>query len=66
MTSRWSGGIDFQDEYALRLPMDLAPGQYTLVAGLYDPVSGERLGVRDKNNVEQPDRACVLDRIEVR
>jgi len=42
-TSRWSPGEPIEDRHALRLPPDLPPGDYTLIAGLYLPSSGERL-----------------------
>lgn len=34
-------------EYRLALPADLAPGNYTLETGFYDPVSGARFATRD-------------------
>jgi hypothetical protein len=42
-TSSWAPGEPIEDRYALRLPADLLPGDYTLIAGLYLPNSGERL-----------------------
>ena len=31
------------DSYTLALPADLPAGEYQILAGLYDPVSGQRL-----------------------
>jgi hypothetical protein len=42
-TSSWTPGETIEDRHALLMPTDLPPGDYTLVAGLYLPKSGERL-----------------------
>lgn len=42
-TSTWQPGEEIIDHYGLVLPDDLAPGEYTILVGLYDPVSGQRL-----------------------
>ena len=42
-TSGWSPGEVIEDRHALSLPADLAPGDYTLVVGLYTPLDGARL-----------------------
>jgi hypothetical protein len=42
-TSLWAPGEAVADERPLILPGDLAPGTYTLYAGLYDPRTGIRL-----------------------
>jgi hypothetical protein len=44
-TSTWSPGTEVADRHGLSLPADLPPGKYRLIAGLYDPASGERLPV---------------------
>ena len=41
-TTNWQGGWRVLDEYQIALPPDLAPGEYTLAIGLYQP-SGPRL-----------------------
>ena len=46
-TDAWLPGYPVRDRYALALPPDLAPGTYRLVAGLYDPTTGQRLPVVD-------------------
>lgn len=38
--------LPFTDRIGLRLPVDLAPGPYRLVLGLYDPATGTRLPPR--------------------
>jgi uncharacterized membrane protein len=43
-TSQWPVGVTLADTQQLPLPPDLPPGVYTLIAGLYDWQSGERLG----------------------
>jgi len=42
-TSGWSPGERIEDRHGLSLPARLVPGDYTLIAGLYLPESGERL-----------------------
>jgi hypothetical protein len=42
-TSSWRPEEPIEDRHALWLPADLPPGDYTLLAGLYLPASGERL-----------------------
>jgi hypothetical protein len=43
--SSWIPGQTVSDGHSLSLPLDLPPGRYQLVVGLYDPLSGERLAV---------------------
>jgi len=44
-TSVWSAGEIVPDAITLPLPADLPPGKYTLVAGMYELASGQRLPV---------------------
>jgi 4-amino-4-deoxy-L-arabinose transferase-like glycosyltransferase len=44
-TTHWLAGETLPDRRALDLPVDLAPGRYRLVVGLYEPASGDRLPV---------------------
>lgn len=39
----WRPGDVVHDTFRLALPSDLPPGDYSLVAGFYDPLSGERM-----------------------
>ena len=43
-TSWWAPGEWVVDDHSFALPPTLSPGNYHLVAGLYDPLSGQRLG----------------------
>lgn len=43
-TSWWPAGEQVTDEHAFLLPDSIPPGTYYLVAGLYDPANGNRLG----------------------
>jgi hypothetical protein len=42
-TSTWKPGESIIDRHGVLLPDDLAPGEYQLVVGLYDPATGNRL-----------------------
>jgi hypothetical protein len=42
-TMTWLPGEILADSYTLTLPADLPPGDYHLIAGLYNAVTGERL-----------------------
>ena len=42
-TSGWAPGEYVIDGHQLPLPEDLPVGEYTLIAGLYDPATGDRL-----------------------
>ncbi len=43
-TSTWVPGQRVADEFVVTLPADATPGDYRLVTGFYDPISGARLG----------------------
>ncbi len=43
-TSQWAAGEWVTDAHAFPLPAGVPPGDYRLVAGLYDPATGARLG----------------------
>jgi 4-amino-4-deoxy-L-arabinose transferase-like glycosyltransferase len=55
-TSQWPVGETFQDHVLLTIPPTTPPGDYTLLVGLYDPATGDRLG----------DRAIPLTQLTVR
>jgi hypothetical protein len=44
-TSTWQPGSQISDRHGLILPPDLRPDSYRLIAGLYDPTTGQRLAV---------------------
>ena len=46
-TSIWVPGQAIRDEHRLLLPSDMAPGTYTLVCGMYDQTTRERLIITD-------------------
>jgi hypothetical protein len=43
-TSQWPVGEAIKDPVLMRIPEDVPPGTYSLLVGLYDETSGERLG----------------------
>lgn len=51
-TSQWQPGQIVADMHCLQLPPNLTPGPYGLNVGLYEPNSGQRLGI--KSEAEQP------------
>ncbi|MEE8392252.1 MAG: glycosyltransferase family 39 protein [Anaerolineae bacterium] len=44
-TTIWEPGQSLADRYGVSLPLDLPPGRYTLIVGLYHVATGERLPV---------------------
>jgi hypothetical protein len=46
-TSSWRAGEVIVDRYGWQLPAELAPGDYQLIAGLYDWRTGKRLPIAD-------------------
>lgn len=46
-TPTWNWGETVPDQHLLRLPFDLRPGVYNLVAGLYNSDTGARLNTSD-------------------
>jgi hypothetical protein len=45
-TSRWTAEEAVTDHVLLRIPEDIPAGEYSLLAGFYDPETGARLGDR--------------------
>jgi len=64
-TSQWLEGEIVQDEHALVLEPGLQVGEYTLVVGMYDLDSGERLPAYDQDGVLLPQGRIVLTRTQV-
>src|SRR5690606_3439207 len=46
-TTVWQPGELYADRFELTLDAGVGPGQHLLLAGLYDPVSGERVELRE-------------------
>jgi hypothetical protein len=46
-TSAWMPGHTLKDSYRLTIPEDTPPSEYRVLAGLYDPATGERLPLLD-------------------
>ena len=45
-TSLWNPNRPVTDDYAFQIPLDAPSGSYRLIAGLYDPVTLERIPVQ--------------------
>jgi hypothetical protein len=58
-TGRWQPGVPVADPYAIPISSEAPPGQYLLLAGMYNPQTGERLPVTHEG---QPvaDNAIIL------
>lgn len=44
-TTTWLAGEILTDPHTLSLPLDLPPGDYRLIMGMYDPITGSRMPV---------------------
>ncbi len=64
-TLLWREGTRVDDPYELRVPEGALEGRYTLVAGMYDWRSGERLAVRDDRGIEAAENYILLARVDV-
>ena len=62
-TTLWQPGQLLADRYGLALPLDLPPGHYTLIIGLYHVTTGDRLPV--VLNGEPPGDHLTLTDVEV-
>ncbi|HSJ59300.1 MAG TPA: hypothetical protein VLC95_19095 [Anaerolineae bacterium] len=62
--THWVPGEVLPDRRVLELPQDLAPGRYLLVAGLYDPDTGNR-SAHSEEYRRVRDRAVVLDYVRI-
>ncbi len=58
-TTTWLPGEFLTDPYRLPLPADLPPGQYRLIAGLYDPATGQRLPTSSTSDFVELGRVTV-------
>jgi 4-amino-4-deoxy-L-arabinose transferase-like glycosyltransferase len=57
--TRWQTGAVYRDAHAMVIPADMPAGRYQVVAGVYDPISGQRLQTTDGPDV------AVLGTVEV-
>ncbi len=62
-TSTWPAGQKISSRHGLALPADLPPGEYSLIAGLYDPATGERLTVESGQDLVELGRLTIIDQI---
>ncbi|MCU0507028.1 MAG: YfhO family protein [Anaerolineae bacterium] len=60
-SSRWTPGGTVEDARQIPLREGTSPEGLRVVAGLYDPATGERLPVRDARGAELPDRAIQIE-----
>ena len=58
-TSIWDAGEVIADLHTISLGPDLPAGEYRLAIGLYDPESGERVGIVDGNGQIAGDRLII-------
>jgi hypothetical protein len=49
-TTSWVANEVLDDEYAIALPPGLAPGDYPVEVGVYDPRTGDRLSLGNGDN----------------
>ena len=62
--TRWESGEIVDDLHSLTIPADTAPGEYLLLAGMYNPVTLLNLPVSSEDKVLPGDR-LVLMRLRV-
>jgi hypothetical protein len=58
-TSMWKAGEVVEDEHSIPMASDLAPGDYRLLVGLYQPATGERLPVLGPDGQAEGDSALL-------
>lgn len=51
--TRWQPNQPLRDAHAMVIPADLPAGAYRVVAGVYDPASGQRLLAQDGKDVAE-------------
>jgi|GEM_PF-5307180 len=64
-TIDWKPDTAFEDSVQITFPEDLAPGEYILYTGMYDPLTVERVLLLTEND-QVSDHRVVLGRIEIR
>ncbi len=65
-TTAWQPGEYVRDRHAIPLSADLPRGDYRVLAGLYDPASGERLALHDAQGAPWSAGAALLYTLQVR
>ncbi len=63
-TNRWLPQEVVVDRHLIQLPADLAPGEYQLVAGLYDPIAMHRVAAQNPEGAPLPDDLVPLGQVE--
>lgn len=63
-TSHWQPGETYADRYELTVDASVTPGDYLLLAGMYDPDTGRRLAVLDGPTGPAPD-TVLLGRVKI-
>ncbi|HEY3079690.1 MAG TPA: glycosyltransferase family 39 protein [Chloroflexota bacterium] len=58
-TTGWLPGEYLADEHAVPIPADLAPGEYRLAVGMYEPTAGRRAPVTGPSGRQPNDRALL-------
>lgn len=58
-TTYWVEGEIIMDEYDITVPPELAEGDYTIIAGMYDPQTGNRLPISDENGAMVRDHVVI-------
>lgn len=58
-TQEWMPGDIIADPYSIVIPADTQPGEYTMIVGMYDPATGERLPVTDGHGSYLGDHVAV-------
>ncbi|MBI4757994.1 MAG: DUF2723 domain-containing protein [Chloroflexi bacterium] len=60
-TTSWVRGEIIRDQHVIRLPEGLAPGEYFVVVGMYDPISGQRLEVKTASGLAQDNAVSLVE-----
>jgi hypothetical protein len=58
-TTYWVEGEIVADEYDIAVPPELTEGEYTIIAGMYDPQTGNRLPVADEKGAIVGDHVVI-------
>jgi hypothetical protein len=64
-TSQWLAGEIVEDEHTLVTASSYEPGEYTLVVGMYDLSTGERLPAFDQDGQVLPQGRVTLAKVRV-